>query len=361
MAKNDYVRIIALVIAFTAIFFSFIQPVSAKSKRLTEMSKLQENNYIIEFGWKEYKRYVIENPGSYQVIMYFTLTERCDQCVATESELKEVSHSYYKAGKHVPGEDGSLPIFFAKIEYTQANHEAFQLSQFTSVPIIALAGKEMAKQYKTKKTFVYPNKFAWTLNSDDFTDAGKLIEHINKITNSKVDIRYTMMRTLTGTAMILTAFIVLFLIKDKIASLIQNRHIWVIGSSIIFIQCIGGIAFTIIHSVPTFKYGHDESGALIVEEFIQRNQRGQYAGEGYICSFIIFLTAAALIGFVKLEKMKQSGRKEIYCLVLIAATFIGFTIINEIFIMKSPQYNPGIYPPDHYMLGPLSVDQGTNI
>ena len=68
------------------------------------------------------------------------------------------------------------------------------------------------------------------MNWNDFTYAGKLIRHVNKITNSKVDLGYTMMMTLTRTAMILAAFTVLFLFKNKIAAVIQNRHVWVVGS-----------------------------------------------------------------------------------------------------------------------------------
>jgi hypothetical protein len=117
----------------------------------------------------------------------------------------------------------------------------------------------------------------------------------------------------------------------------------------------------LIHSVPTFKYGYDSSGALVIEEFFQKNQRQQYGGEGYIASIIMFIAASALIAFTQMYKVKNPFSREILCLVCIAVAFTGFTVVHSIFIMKSPTYNPRLYPPDHYMDGPLSVDQGTTI
>mmetsp|Transcript_8624 Transcript_8624/g.9804 ORF Transcript_8624/g.9804 Transcript_8624/m.9804 type:complete len:362 (-) Transcript_8624:34-1119(-) len=361
MAKRGYVRFIAIAITALAIFFSFIQPVQAATKRLTELQTLQESSYMMEFSWKQFKRYVIENPGDYQIVMYYTLSDRCEHCVTFEGELTEVAYSYYKASRHLVKEDNKIPTFFAKIEYTQGNQQAFQLSSMQSVPVLTLATKSLSETYVKTNTLKYSDKLLWSLGQTDFVDAGKFIEHVNKITHNQIDIRYTFIRTLSGTALILGALGVLFLLKNKLASLIQNRVIWVIGSAIVYILCVGGIAFTLIHSMPTFKYGQDQSGSLFVEEYIQKSQRGQYAGEGYGCALVMFLTAAALIGFTKLDKMKSSLKKEVFSLTLVLIAFAGFMIIHEVFMLKSPSYDPSFYPPAHYMTGPLSADQGTNI
>lgn len=113
--------------------------------------------------------------------------------------------------------------------------------------------------------------------------------------------------------------------------------------------------------MPTFKYTQDGAGNLVVEEFFQRNQRGQYAGEGYICSVLMFLIASAMVAFTRVNTMENGIKKEGIALFLAVLVFFGFLIIHEIFVLKSPQFNAGLFPPPHYLRGPYSVDQGTNI
>ncbi|CAI2373292.1 unnamed protein product [Moneuplotes crassus] len=355
-------RIIALTIAFTAIFFSLIKPVQAKGKRLKELQAMQESSYIMNFNWREFKRYVLQNSGEYQIILDYTIGENCDHCEVFESELSEVAYTYHSAGMHLDQDlDSKLPIFFAKIEFNQNNREAFLISEFNSAPILAIATKKEADQYKEEKKVIYDGKTSWVMSAQDVTEAGVLIEHVNRMTGNKLPIRYTMLRTAKGTILILIALGILFFLKDKLASLIQNRIVWFIGSAVVYLQCVGGVAFSLIHSMPTFRYGQDESGNLIVEEFFQRNGRGQYAGEGYICSFLMFVTASLLVVYTRLNKMEDGMKKEIICLLLAILGFIGFTVVNEIFLLKSPMFSSGFYPPNHYMRGPYSVDQGTNI
>lgn len=47
-----------------------------------------------------------------------------------------------------------------------------------------------------------------------------------------------------------------------------------------------------IHQVPTFRYGYDSSGSVVVEEYIQKNQRSQYSGEGYMISMLMMTIGA---------------------------------------------------------------------
>lgn len=362
MAKTGYMRLIALAITFMAIFFSLIKPVEGKGKRLKELQALQGSNYIITFGWKEFKRYVLQNPGDYQIILTYTVLENCDACVNLDSELAQVSHTYYKAGIYEDADEThDVPTFFARIEFNQENREAFLMSEFQSAPVLVLATKDVADQYKEDKKVIYDDKTQWVMAAQDVVEASVLIDHVNRLTGNKLNIRYTLMRTAQGTIVILAALTALFLLRDHLANIIQNRVAWFVGSSIVYIACVGGIAFSLIHSMPTFKYAQDEAGNLRIEEYFQRNQRGQYAGEGYMCSMLMFLIAAVLVAFSRINKMKDGFQKEAISLGLAVAAFFGFLIIHEIYILKSPHFNAGFFPPPHYMRGPYSVDQGTNI
>lgn len=362
MAKMGYVQIIAMCIAVATLFFSLPRGVAAKTNRLDELRKLQSSSLLINFEWKEFDRYIIQNPGDYQIVMFYTVAQGCPMCESVESELAEVSYSFISANKQYGDEESKqIPIFFARISFTESNKQPFVLSEFRSVPVLALADKSLADFYSKNKNLTYETKKMWQMGPQDFSDAGKLLEHVNKISGHKVELKYTLWKRVLGTGLIMAVLGCVFLLKKVLLYLITNRIVWMVGSAIIFIQCVGGIAYTLIHSVPLFKYGHDSTGNMIIEEYFQRNQRGQWGGEGYIVSMIMFLIASCIIGFMKTEKMKNGFKKEALCLGLITTAFVLLMALTHIYTLKSPGYNPDIFPPDHYMRGPLSVDQGTSI
>ena len=70
----------------------------------------------------------------------------------------------------------------------------------------------------------------------DFFDAGKIMEHVNKITNSNVELKYILSRVMVGNVLILCIAVGLFLLKDIIAMVIQNKTVWMIGTFIIFVM-----------------------------------------------------------------------------------------------------------------------------
>lgn len=292
-----YVKTIALVIAVLTFFLSMIEPVAAKDQKTKDMEELQESNLIIELNRNDFIKYVLSQNKEYDVLVYYTLSQNCDHCVDIEKELQQVSYSYIKSNKHLL-EHTQRPIFFVKIEYNQANSEIFAASGFQSVPIICLANEKLAKKYAKNGDAKYDSKYEWKMSTQDFHDAGKLLEHVNKVTHSDVELKYTLYRIMMGNILIFGIAGVLFFFKDYLGGLLRNKTIWMVGTAIIYIQCIGGIAFNMIHKVPTFKYGHDSTGGMVVEEYFQRNQRSQYAGEGYMASLLMFTIGALMVGYV---------------------------------------------------------------
>ena len=47
--------------------------------------------------------------------MYYTLTEKSDQCINTESELVEVYNSYFKTGKYTENKNRNKPSSLLKL------------------------------------------------------------------------------------------------------------------------------------------------------------------------------------------------------------------------------------------------------
>lgn len=305
-----YLKTIAISIAILTAFFAMIKPVAAVSKKQTEMQKRQESALLIELERDDFVKYVLEEPRDYDVLVYYTLSQKCDHCIAIETELEQVAYSYVQSGKHLPQEGTQRAIFFVKAEYRRENADIFIASDFSSVPIICLATPELAKQFTEKGTAKYEEKYEWKISTQDFSDAGKLLEHVNKVSKNEVELKYTLYRILTGNLIIFAAFGILFFFRDFLGNLLRNKLVWMIGTALIYIQCIGGVAFNIIHKVPTFKYGFDKSGGMIVEEYFQRSQRSQYSGEGYMASLLMFTIGALMVVYAYLNRIKSNLRKE---------------------------------------------------
>lgn len=357
----NWIQLTAWFIAIVTVLFGLFPGVAAKSSKLDELRALQERSLIIEFTKSDYQRYVLDEPRDYNIIMYYTLSQKWDHCVSMESELSEVANSYINAKKHlVDPKDGSS-IFFAKLEYSQDTEIMFQKCGFTSVPILALSKPEIARQHAEQKTSKYPKDMEWRLSSQDFFDAGKILEHVNKITNENVELKYTLLRIMQGNFLIFALWVLAFFFKDHIGYLLQQKVVWIAGTVVVFIMCVGGTAFNMIHKVPTFRYGHDASGNVVVEEYFQRNQRSQYAGEGYMVSMLIFIISLSMLCFIYAGNIKSKLNKEVIWMIIVLALYIMVLTLNAIFELKAASYNPTFFPPDHYQKGPLMFDQGTII
>ena len=309
----NWIRILAIFIATSTLFLSLFKPVAAG--KLEDMQSLQYSyGNIIEFSKKDFRKYVLTDQREYDVVIYYTLSQRCEHCVSTEQELREAAYSYLQAGKHQVSETNPRPIFFAKIEYNKNTEEYFRISEYQSVPILSVSTPEMGKEYVDTKMMLYPKNLEWRISGQDFVDAGKILEHLNKVTNNEVELKFTLGRILMGNVLIFSVLGILFFFKDQIGDIIQQRLIWMFGTAAIYIMCIGGTAFNMIHRVPTFRYGHDQSGNVVVEEYFQRNQRSQYAGEGYMVSMLMFLIGSSMVGFTYIGRLENGFRKEAVCL-----------------------------------------------
>lgn len=353
----------AILIVITALFATQFQSVASESTKLKELQNRMQSSMIIEFTKDDFKNYWLEEHSDYDVLLYYTLSSKWEHCVTIEEELKQVAYSFIQSERHLHNDETKRPVIFAKIEYNALNSDIFALSNYTSVPILALVQPSLVKSFRDNRAIIYPSKLEWKISSMDFYDAGKIMEHVNKITNSNVELKYTLSRVMIGNVLILCIAVGLFLLKDIIAMVIQNKTVWMIGTFIIFVMWVGGTAFNMIHSPPTFKYKYDQSGSLSVEEYFRRDQRSQYYGEGYLTSMLMLTIGVIFILFTLLNQfgIKDSMRKEAIGIIFVLVLFGLIMMLAYVFGIKSHHYTPSLFPPDHYMSGPYSNDQGTNI
>lgn len=99
-------------------------------------------------------------------------------------------------------------------------------------------------------------------------EAPKTLENLNKIVNKDVQLKYTFQRIFMENILMIALFAIAWFSRNFVLEIIQIKPLWYIGSSLVFIMCIGGTAYNMIHGVPPFKYAQDKnSGNYYIEEY----------------------------------------------------------------------------------------------
>jgi hypothetical protein len=124
---------------------------------------------------------------------------------------------------------------------------------------------------------------------------------------------------------------------------------WYGVSLVAFFICTGGLVYAIIHQVPWFKFERNEYGQVYISEYFMKGQRGQWAGEGYIVSFLTVVCGLILTLLSRIDTFfSKSMSKRIAVLVILAIVFILCQLILMCYRYKSPWYGPTFMPPHHY-------------
>lgn len=85
--------------------------------------------------------------------------------------------------------------------------------------------------------------------------------------------------------------------------------VWFIVAMCTYAICTSGIVYSILHNVPWFKMDRDQYGNVYISEYFMKGQRGQWAGEGYIFSFLCSACGFALIFLSKITKIFPDPNK----------------------------------------------------
>jgi hypothetical protein len=200
------------------------------------------------------------------------------------------------------------------------------------------------------------------VGSNEVFDANKQIEFINNILKTDVHIVFTFSTILFKNAMGLTLIAVLFQFVKSLYTFLLNQWTWFAISLIVYIVCCGGVVYGLINQTPFFRFGRNEFGAVVVQEYVMRGQRGQYMGEGYMASTLMCLIGLGYLYLSKVTELNDSKHKvRIAVVVCLFTLYVLHYCLTSMYIIKSPWYNPGFLPPDYYQRGSLWNDQGNTI
>lgn len=185
-------------------------------------------------------------------------------CEQLYPELEQVSYSYSQAGWNNPQENGDLPVFFVSYEFKQERQETFKSLGINRVPAIGFSQPSHAKISNKE----FKESEMWMVGHDENVEAPKTLENLNKIMNKDVQLKYTLNRILMGNLIIFGLAAVAWFSRNFVLEIIHIKPLWYIGAAIVFVMCIGGTAYNMIHGVPSFKYARDEaSGQTYIEEY----------------------------------------------------------------------------------------------
>merc|ERR1711971_1204775 len=139
------------------------------------------------------------------------------------------------------------------------------------------------------------------------------------------------------------------LLVKSLYPILMNQLVWFGVAITVFVICTGGLVYSILNNMPWFRFERNEFGAIVVSEYFMRGQRGQYAGEGYIVSFL-----TTFIGLVYLymifANFRHNDSKSNYRMVTLACLttiVISQQLLLACYRIKSPWYYPTFMPPGY--------------
>ena len=143
---------------------------------------------------------------------------------------------------------------------------------------------------------------------------------------------------------------------DKLEGLVRRINGKNALTKVIYIICVSGVVYDIIHDVP-FIGKDPKNGEAII---FSGENRQQYGAEGLVISLIISGIGFLFISIFVLGPKLQGIASRVFSLL---AIFIILFLVSSLENAYKPKgwYGPSFRPPPDYQSGPVSVDQGNNI
>ena len=184
-----------------------------------------------------------------------------------------------------------------------------------------------------------------------------MMEFANAKSQRKFPLKKDPIEFLTYFILFVGCIFIGFSLYKNFKEVLLSPPLWLIASMLVFIICIGGIVYNILHGTPFAKY--DRDGNIV--EFIHTGQRSQYIGEGILMSSLFVFGGTIFYAFNWINYLiKGYWNHKIFALGLIFSSLIILKVITSIYQIKARWYHPTMLPPFNYVKGPLINDQGNS-
>ena len=346
--------------SFFLIFICLISPNLCHSKG-DELRKIIKNSddSVIVFSSNTYKEFVMKHPRPYDVVILYTLKYKCKLCESVTEEFIKAAKSYHAVEGFKP--DVSLrkrAVFFGILYYSEETSTTFKNLKLPSTTSILYSSPGNIQVDDNNEPYIkYDDDFVVGYRErSELIFEHKMLEFVNAKSGRKVEVKKNPIIFLFY--FVLFVFILSggFYVFNTFRPFFLSPYLWLAGSLLVYIICIGGIVYNIINGTPLAKF--DRNGSIV--EIIHTGQRAQYAGEGILISSMFVLGGLIMVSFTLINKLKSNWLHKIVFFVLIILILTIFRTIISLYQKKANWYGPTFYPPWAYTRGSLINDQGNS-
>jgi oligosaccharyltransferase complex subunit gamma len=320
---------------------------------------LNADNGVIVLNANTFKDLVMKHPRPYDMVILFTLKTKCNTCEAVKSAFGQVGDSFLEMEGYKPDmSNRKRAVFFGILYYSEDATQIFKSLKLPSTTAILYTTPNNILLDDNNEAYIkYDEDFVMSYKDrNDGVYAHKILEFINAKSGRKVEMKKD--------PLLFVLYFVIFLITlaggyklfISFKPVFLSPTLWLIGSFAVYIICIGGIVYNMIHGTPFAKFNRE--GHIV--EFIHSGQRSQYVGEGLLMSSLFVLGGSILMAFNWINRIKGYWAHRLTALALVFFVAILSRIIISIYQKKASWYSPTFFPPGGYIRGPLLNDQGNS-
>ena len=312
---------------------------------------------VIHFTPASFKDYVLKHPRPYDVVILYTLKMNCHFCDTIKEEFFKVAESFYEQRAYNPDlNNKKRAVFFAVLHYSDEAKDIFKMLKLpTQTTIMYTTPFNIEVNDKNEPFVKYDeeNIIAYK-ERRDFSSAHKILEFVNAKSRRSIELKKNPIMFLLYFTIFCSILYVGAYLYKHFKFVLLSPYIWAFVSLSVYIICIGGIVYNIIHGAPFAKF--DNKGNIV--EFIHSGQRSQYAGEGLLLSGLFVLIGTFMFLMTCVNRIPGYWNHKICFVCLCFLITILAKFISSLYRIKANWYRPEFHPPHNYIRGPLLKDQG---
>jgi len=169
----------------------------------------------------------------------------------------------------------------------------------------------------------YETTDLWLIGSNEVYDAQKQIDFVNNHLRTDVKIKFTFLQILIKNVLGLSLIVILFFFVKFAYPILLNQKTWFAIAIAFWVVFTGGLVYSMLNTMPWFKFERNEFGQVVIAEYFMRGQRGQWAGEGYIASILCTVIGISYLGLCNIEKFfENKSSQRLAVMALLVALYI---------------------------------------
>lgn len=147
----------------------------------------------------------------------------------------------------------------------------FKGHNFNTVPYLVVSAMDMKRPPRLEN--FYPEEDQWLISSNEVYDARMQIQFINNHLSTDVQIKFTFTDIVFKNIIVMSVLAVFATVVKRLYNFLLNQYVWLAVALIVFIICTAGTVFSLQNGMPLFKFGKNEFGAIVIQEYFMSGQR----------------------------------------------------------------------------------------